>query len=200
MTDKEYYKNKYYLQLKEMSRFPVWTINQIERFLKISHHTVPKLVNENIIYTFNIDKCKFYTVKNKTYTNNIIIKSIMDIDSAYRVDYSDIANFRYDSSLDEKSLISRNVKKIGTNGKVNYFNIYNVNSSTRFDKIVDLMIDIENLTDKPPIIMIYTYNVDTEELKQYIENNFKIIVYLMSGRLEYIIVDVDYPHFKYLQL
>ena len=62
------------------------------------------------------------------------------------------------------------------------------------------MIDIENLNDKPCLIMVYVYNVDKQKLIDYIEENYKIIPYLMEGRLEYLIIECDYPHLRYLQL
>lgn len=200
MTDKQYYKERFNLQLRELSRFPVWTRDQIKVYLHLSNDTLINLEKENIIYKFNISRCTFYSIKNKKYTNNIIIKSILEIDSYYRVHYDEIANFRFDDKLEDKSLISRNVKKIGTNEKIDYFSIFNINPETKFEKIIDLMIDIENLNDKPCLIMIYVYNVDKQKLTDYIEENYKIIPYLMEGRLEYLIIECDYPHFKYLQL
>lgn len=200
MTDKQYYKNKYQLQLSDMSKFPVWTLQQITYYLHISNDTVTLLVNENIINKFNISRCTFYSLKDKQYTNQTIIKSIMQIDSYYRVHWFDLDNFQIDNKIEDKSLISRNVQKMGTNGNINYFNIYNINPATKFDKIIDLMIDIENLTDKRPIILIFVHDVNSKTLEDYIEDNNRIIPYLISGRLEYKIVDVNYPHFKYLQL
>ena len=198
MTDKQYYKERFNLQLKELNKFPVWTRNQIKSYLHLCNDTLINLEKENIIYKFNISRCVFYSTKNKTYTNSSIIKSIMEIDSNYRVHYDDIDGFKFDSNLDDKSLAGKNVKKVGTNGKVNYFSIFNINPSVKFDNITNLMEDIENRTDKPVIIMLYVYNLDSEKLKEYIEE--RLVTYLMSGRMEYLIINVSYPHLNYLHL
>ena len=54
MTDYEYYKDKYNLQLEYFAKFPVWTLDQIEYYLHIRHEMLQKLVNLKLLYKFKI--------------------------------------------------------------------------------------------------------------------------------------------------
>jgi len=145
--EKLYLKTKYNLQLSELEKYPVWVLEQLQEYLHLSWDTVQSLVSNGLLYEFKISRCKFYSSKDKTYTNKIIRKSVLNIDVDYKLTSG---SYVLDSIPDDKSLIARNVKRLGymdfEGRKTDFYvcgityPLNNINAYKRFEK---LLIDIQ---------------------------------------------------------
>lgn len=206
MTDYEYYRDKYYIHLEYLSKFPVWTRQHIESILHIEYRCLQKLVNVKLLYKFNVGRFTFYTVHNKHFTNQSIVKSILRIDSYFRTRYGDINDLVYDNKLDNNSLVSSNVEKIGYTNRNNYitgfYSIYNIRpvlTVKDFKKIEKLLIDIYTASGCDFVnVGVVVYNTNIKALEDYLESSGELLTYKMCSNIDYYIVNVDSPHLEYL--
>lgn len=208
MTDREYLQDRFNLYIKELKKFDIWTIDQMKHYLHISYKTIQQLISNDILYDFKISRCRFFSIYNKNFSNQQILKSIMKIDNYYRVHYDSIPNFKFDSKLESKQLIAKNIQKVGfQNDEHNciYYNLYSIDKVTSlkdFMKIEKLLIEIfENTFESEHcFIMINIHNSDRLELEKYLENSPKLAPFLISKSILYSIIEINYIHFDYLKL
>ena len=235
MTDYEFYKEKYRLQLKEMSQFPMWIRPQICDNLHISNHTLDKLCNLSLINKFKLKggKSYYYSVKNDTFTNEAIYKSIMFIDFYYDIylryhEYERENLFSFDDVIDNKSLISRNVKKIGFDSRFGYYycsflkelKLPSISEYSKLDifrketllkeyskkeeikKLTKLLIDIQSYEIKESsVIYVSVRNLENFEfLKDVLEYNPELFQLVNSKYIYYKFVNVEYPQLDEIKL
>lgn len=205
MTEREFLEDKYKLHLYYINKNEIWTLEQLKKYIHIDYNTIQKFVSEGLLYKFNINKVTFYGLKNKYYSNQQIIKSMMMIESNFHVRYDLLPKFKRYSTLEDKSLLSRNVRMIGHSGICDYYDLYYLqkcNTQKDYDRIIQTLIDIQNNNSDSDYIccLIFVRDCDTEELQEYLDNSDKLICYRMSKFINYKIYNVSYPHFKYLKL
>lgn len=208
MTKTSLFKDKYNLQLESMKNFPVWTREQITGYLHISNETIYKLKELGFIHSFKVSRQNLYSLKDKFYTNDTIIKSILSIDSYFRIHYDEIEFFKRKNDLTDKSIISRNVKMVGTqcigDRTCNYYDYYSINpicTKKDFIKVEKLLLDLNCSSNSDKIYLsIICYNSDYIGLKDYLDNSDKLMPYYMTKEINYILVPVSYPCFSYIKL
>lgn len=206
MTDYEYYRDKFNAHIECLSKFPVWTYDQIRGYTHLHYDTIQKLVNLRILYKFNIGRLTFYSLHNRQYTNQSIVKSILRIDTYFRTHYRDLDGFIFDNRLDNKSLFSKNVEKIGyiSGGSflVNYYNIYSIHPTSSvkdYKRIEKLLIDVYTASGSDYVqIGIVCYDSDINALEEYLEASGTLIPYTMTNAITYYFVNVNYPHLSQL--
>ena len=203
---------KYNIQLEEMARFPVWTLEQIYKHLHICHNTVVRLVSYGIIYKFQIGKkCTYYSLKKNYYSNYKAKKSIMMIEFYYRTHFYRLENFVYYDKLDDKSLISRDVQLIGYDVEDTeegqkpryYYSFCDVRDlvSENFDYLMKLIKDIQCHSPSGRIRVYFVTNSSLkEEIKDYLRNNYEFINLKKCGYVDCRIVQVENKNFSYLKL
>lgn len=169
--------------------------------------TVQKMVEAKGLYKFSVSRCTFYSVSNKKFTNQAIIRSILSIDAMYQLNYSKFDGWLVrDDSLYDKSLISRGVKRIGYLDDDNRFNLYQVIvpqilTDKDFSKMAKLLIDIHNNNESDYIQVVFVVrNDDTSPLKAYLEEQDQLIPYVMAGYIKFQAFSFYRSHFDYLKL
>lgn len=194
-------------QLDALSKFPVWTLDQIKEYLHLDYDTVQKFVSVNWLYKFNVGRCTFYSCNNKKFTNQAIIKSIMMIDTNYIIDYSKYEKWiHYGSTLENKSLIAKGVHQVGYidySRRINLYHIYVYQVLTRkeYEKLAKMLIDIHNESDSDHIHVMFILRDDRiDELNTYLDEYPNLVAYKMGKYIEYQIGYVYRPHFNYLKL
>lgn len=200
-------KERYEKQLQALDEFPIWTIEQIKEYLHMDFDTVQKMVEAKWLYKFSVSRCTFYSVSNKKFTNQAIIKSILSIDAMYQLNYSKFDGWLVrDDSLYDKSLISRGVKRIGYLDDDNRFNLYQVIvpqilTEKDFSKMAKLLIDIHNNNESDYIQVVFVVrNNDTSALEAYLEEQDQLIPYFMAGYIKFQAFSFYRSHFDYLKL
>lgn len=235
MTDYEYYKDKYRLQLNELSKFSVWTRPQICDYIHISNDTLDKLCNLTLINKFKLEKGKsfYYSIKNDVFTNKAIAKSIMFIDFYYDIyiRYHECERenlFSFDGKIDSKSLISRNVRKIGFDNHYSYYHFTILNEinfpSSCFTKdlndiqkeslikeylkkdeiknIIKTLKDIQ-LNDSKESVVVYLSirnlrNIDFA--KEVLESDIELFQLINNKMIYYKLIGVSYPQLDEIKL
>ena len=200
-------KERYEKQLQALDEFPIWTIEQIKEYLHMDFDTVQKMVDEKWLYKFSVSRCTFYSVANKKFTNQAIIKSILSIDAMYQLDYSKFDGWLVrNDSLYDKSLISRGVRRIGYLDDENRFNLYQVIvpqilTEKDFPKMAKLLIDIHNNNESDYIQVVFVVrNDDPSPLEAYLEEQDQLIPYVMAGYIKFQAFSFYRSHFDYLKL
>ena len=200
-------KERYEKQLQALDEFPIWTIEQIKEYLHMDFDTIQKMVEAKWLYKFSVSRCTFYSVSNKKFTNQAIIKSILSIDAMYQLDYNKFDGWLVrDDSLYDKSLISRGVKRIGYLDDDNRFNLYQVIvpqilTEKDFTKMAKLLIDIHNNNESDYIQVVFVVrNTDTSALEAYLEEQDQLIPYFMAGYIKFQVFSFYRSHFDYLKL
>ena len=198
--EKESLQRKYCSQLTALRKFNVWTLEQIKGNLHIDHSTVKKFVANELLYEFKISRCSFYSSRNEYYTNSAIIKSILDIDLNYLIKN----NLEPCVPVSDKTLISRNVTKLGYLDGVSYYSVsylYPLVTTKDFMKIEKLLIDIQAYADTDSVSVFITFpEVDSEELKKYLLNSSKIIPYLTANLINVRFIANEHKCFKYVKM
>ena len=110
MTEKEYLINKYSMQLAQLQQHEIWTLDFIKRYVHIDHSTVEKYVDNGLLYSFKVSRCKFYSPHDRNFTNVQIRKECLKTGLTLKYDFS---SFRKDNISLDPSLIARNVDFFG---------------------------------------------------------------------------------------
>ncbi len=205
MTLEEKYQN----QLAALAEFPVWLMQQIKSFLHLDFDTVQKFVDAKLLYKFNVGRCTFYSTANKKYTNLAILKSCMTIDITYRMDYSKYEEVLHlDNTLEDKSLISRNVRAVGWLDMPRRYYLYHVvcpqpiKTVKDFQKIEKLLLDIHaaNLKSDYISVVFFVRGTDIDALTDYLNKTRMLELYRVCDYILYRFVPDDRPNFNYLKI
>lgn len=235
MTDYEFYKEKYRLQLNELSKFPIWTRPQICSYIHISNDTLDKLCNLTLINKFKLQKGKsfYYSMKNDTFTNQSIIKSVMFIDFYYDIyiryhEYEREKLFSFDDAIDSKSLISRNVRKIGFDNNHSYYHLSFINEinlpsvyhtsnlketekeslikeylkKDEIKRLIKILKDIQvNDAKESVVVYISIMNLNNIEfLKDILESDIKLFQLVNSKLIYFKLISVEHPQLDEIKL
>lgn len=205
MTLEEKYQN----QLAALAEFPVWLMQQIKSFLHLDFDTVQKFVDAKLLYKFNVGRCTFYSTANKKYTNLAILKSCMTIDITYRMDYSKYEEVLHlDNTLEDKSLISRNVRTVGWLDLPHRYYLYHVvcpqpiRTVKDFQKIEKLLLDIHaaNLKSDYISVVFFVRGTDIDALTDYLNKTRMLELYRVCDYILYRFISDDRPNFNYLKI
>lgn len=205
MTLEEKYQN----QLAALAEFPVWLVQQIKSFLHLDFDTVQKFVDAKLLYKFNVGRCTFYSTANKKYTNLAILKSCMTIDITYRMDYSKYEEVLHlDNTLEDKSLISRNVRAVGWLDLPHRYYLYHVvcpqpiRTVKDFQKIEKLLLDIHaaNLKSDYISVVFFVRGTDIDALTDYLNKTRMLELYRVCDYILYRFISDDRPNFNYLKI
>lgn len=205
MTLEEKYQN----QLAALAEFPVWLMQQIKSFLHLDFDTVQKFVDAKLLYKFNVGRCTFYSTANKKYTNLAILKSCMTIDITYRMDYSKYEEVLHlDNTLEDKSLISRNVRAVGWLDMPRRYYLYHVvcpqpiKTVKDFQKIEKLLLDIHaaNLKSDYISVVFFVRGTDIDALTDYLNKTRMLELYRVCDYILYRFISDDRPNFNYLKI
>ena len=177
--EKQYLKDKYKYQLSEINRFPVWTLEQLKDYLHICWDTVQLMVANDLLYDFKYSCCKFYSPNNKYYTGKMIRKSVLNIDSYYNF----VTRFNPNLKIDDKSLIARNVKRLGNSyndGRLtDYYSCaldYPLDSIDSYKRLVKLLVDIQAYSE---LEYVYVY-VLSPSVKDLYDANGEFWTYMLN--------------------
>lgn len=200
INEKERLQKKYCSQLCELRKFNVWTLEQIKDNLHIDHSTVNKFIDNGLLYDFKISRCRFFTTRNDYFTNSSIIKSILDVDLNYLIKN----NLEPCIPISDKTLISRNVSKLGYFDEVSYYSVshlYPINTIKEYMKIEKLLIDIQALADTDSVSVFITFpEIDGDGLKQYLLNSPTFIPYLTAKLIDVRFIANEHKCFKYVKI
>ena len=200
---------KYSTHLAALAEHPVWLMPQIKSFLHLDFDTVQKFVDAKLLYKFNVGRCSFYSRANKKYTNLAILKSCMAIDVTYRMDYSKYEEYlNLDNTLDDKSLIARNVRAYGWLDLPHRYYLYHVvcpqpiKTVKDFQKIEKLLLDIHAATLKSNYISVvfFVRDTDIDALTNYLNETRMLALYRVCDYILYRFIPDDRPHFNYLKI
>lgn len=204
--DFEKLKQKYENKLEALAAFPVWTVEQIKEILNLDFNTIQRFVTAGWLCKFTVSRCTFYSTEKKQYNNQTIIKTVMSIDAHYYVTFNCYADIlRLDSTLDDKSLIARNVKKIGWLDNERQFHLYHAlmiypMSAKDFAKVEKLLIDIHNNNPSDYIfVAILIHDTDAAALAEFLENSEKLLLYRMCNYICYKVIPLQRSCYKYLR-
>ena len=205
--DKNYLLKKYNTEIVNIKLFPVWTREQIKKFLHISNDTIQDLSDVGILKTFFIGKVKLYSYYDTDYSNEKILKSIMRIDSFYRLTYDYDVCVR-DSDLDNKSLIARNVEMTHMANdayKMHYYDLYLLNSISSVSQCKKVSKTVNDVFYNCPVnyVLVNVFvpaGSNVEMLKNEIENNPDFITINIEYYLYFNIIEVKNTAFSYIKI
>lgn len=210
MTDKQYYKEKYVGVLEEFKRFPVWSREQAVKYLHISNEMLIRLSDLGLMNRFKIQQQNYYSsVFDKDISNDKIKKSIMNVDAYYRLKpllEENVVYFKFENDLEDKSLISKNVKMIGYQDLKEkpkyyfYFVLKPLQNKKDYEKIIDTMIDIYFKSETEMIIVyLVIHSTDYQDVLDYLNNSGRLTVYTINRNIQYETITVNSPHIDCLR-
>ena len=210
MTDKQYYKEKYVGVLEEFKKFPVWSREQVKSYLHISHDTMIRLSDLGLMNRFKVQQQTYYSsIFDKYISNDKIKKSIMNVDSYYRLKpllEEQFSNFSICDDLTDKSLISKNVKMIGVDGSefntkyYFYFILKPLITKKDYENLIDTILDIywKSETDYISVYLVI-HSTNYKDVLDYLDNSGRLTVYTMNRNIEYETITVNSPHIDCLR-
>ena len=191
----------------DIAKFPVWTLEQLKQYLHIDYDTIQKYVRNKELFKFSVGRCTYYSSKNKKYTNAAIIKSILMIDAEYLIDYSKCTVFPPAEPLEEKSLIARGVRYLGSMGTNVRWDLYQIIVTQKitekdYEKMIKLLIDVHNNNSESDYIHVVFVAPETDfaAFDNYLREAPQLVPYFMCNYMLVQYLPCERPHFKYLKI
>ena len=129
------------------------------------------------------------------------------IDAEYLIDYSKVTVFPPTEPFEEKSLIARGVRylgSMGTNVRWDLYQIFVTQKITEkeYEKMIKLLIDVHNNNSESDYIHVVFVAPDTDytAFDNYLREAPQLVPYFMCNYMMVQYLPCERPHFKYLKI